>query len=111
LAFNLPDQVPSFTPVDYKYYFIIYCGQLAGSVEEATSMQLGSAEDLEKLNSDAMESWDSYEGEESSEDPQIWDRCGESDATCVLGRGNDLEALTAKFYGEIKAKLGYNFGG
>jgi hypothetical protein len=65
--------------MDYKYYFIIYCGQLAGSQEEATSMQLGSAEDLEKLNSDAMESWDGYESEESSEDPQIWDRSGESD--------------------------------
>jgi hypothetical protein len=95
--------------MDYKYYFIIYCGQLAGSEEEATSMQLGSAEDLEKLQSDAMDSWDGYEGEEGGEDPQIWDRCGESDAICVLGRGTDLAALTPKFYAAIKEKLGYNF--
>jgi hypothetical protein len=95
--------------MDYKYYFIVYSGLLAGSEEEATSMQLGSAEDLEKLQSDAMDSWDGYEGEEGGEDPQIWDRCGESDATCVLGRGNNLEVLAAKFYAAIKEKLGYNF--
>jgi len=26
----------------------------------------------------------------------------------VLGRGNNLETLTAKFYAAIKEKLGYN---
>ena len=74
-------------------------------------MQLGSAEDLEKLQSDAMDSWDGYEGEEGGEDPQIWDRSGESDAICVLGRGTDLETLTPKFYAAIKEKLGYNLPG
>lgn len=97
--------------MEYKYYFTIYSGQLpGGSGDEVTSLQLGSEEDLAKFNSDAMESWDGYEGEESSEDPQIWDRSDETDATCVLGRGNDLASLTAKFYEAIKDKLGYQFG-
>lgn len=95
--------------MDYKYFFIIYCGIYTyGSEDEVTSLQLGSKEDLAKFHSDAMESWDSFEGE-ASDDPQIWDRSNETDATVVLGRGNDLEGLTKKFYATVKEKLGYNF--
>jgi hypothetical protein len=95
--------------MDYEYYFIIYNGVYTyGSEAELTSMQLGSKEDLSKIHSDAMESWEAYEGD-GDVDPQTWDRSHETDATVVLGRGNNLETLTKKFYEAIKEKLGYNW--
>ena len=95
--------------MDYKYYFIVYSGPLpGGSGEEVTTLQLGSETDLGILESDAVGHWEGWDGEDTGEDPQIWDRSGESDATCVLGRGTDLAALTPKFYAAIKEKLGYN---
>ena len=95
--------------MDYKYYFIIYCGIYTyGSEDELTYMQLGSKEDLNKIHSDAMQSWEGFEGE-NSDDPHIWDRSHETDATVVLGRGNNLETLSAEFYKAVKEKLGYNF--
>jgi hypothetical protein len=49
-------------------------------------MQLGSKEELEKLRSDAIESWESYEEylesheiEASYGDPQIWERESDCD--------------------------------
>ncbi len=97
--------------MDYKYYFIIFSCPLPGeSGEEVTAMQIGTNQDLASLQSDAMAHWEGYDGEETGEDPQVWDRSGESDATCVLGRGNDLASLTAKFYEAVKDKLGYQFG-
>lgn len=96
--------------MNYKYYFIIYRGVPAGSEDMVIHMQLGSKQELEKLRSDAIESWSGYEEyledfdiEESDDDPQIWER--ESDCDYILGRGNDMEVLTEKFYEVIKDKF------
>jgi len=99
--------------MNYKYYFIIYRGVPAGGKDLVIHMQLGSKEELGKLRSDAIESWESYEEylesheiEESYDDPQIWER--ESDCDYILGRGNDMQVLTEKFYEIIKEKFKSN---
>jgi len=93
--------------MSYKYYFIIYSGVYTfDSQDVVTSMQLGSKEDLEAFHSDAMSGWENFRSE-NTDDPQIWDRSDESDTILVLGRGNDSEVLTTKFYEAIQRRLGY----
>ena len=94
--------------MNYKYYFIIYYGILTPDSNDCvTCMQIGSKQDLAQFHSDAMVSWDNFQGEGDS-DPHVWDRSDESDTTLVLGRGNELEILSTEFYAAIKKRLACN---
>lgn len=98
--------------MEHRYYFIIMWGQApTESGESVASFQCGSSADLGFVNSDAIEQWDSYEGDGATETDgvEIWDRSND-DLTLILGRGNDLDAVSQKFFAALKKNFSGHLG-
>lgn len=89
--------------MEYNYYFIIMWGQVpTESGASVASFQCGSTDDLAFVNSDAIEQWESEgDGAVESGGVEVWDRSND-ELTLILGRGNDLDAISAKFFQTIK---------
>lgn len=88
--------------MDFKYFFVVMWGEInSGSGEAVSSFQCGSLEDLSRVGGDPGADWEGYEGGAEEEGGvQIWDR-GNDELTCILGRGNDLEAVSGKFFSTV----------
>lgn len=98
--------------MEYRYYFVVMWGQVpTESGAAVASFQCGSTEDLAFVNSDAVEQWDSYEGEgaEVVDGVEVWDRSND-DLTLILGRGNDFDAVSQKFFAALKNNFSGHLG-
>ena len=98
--------------MEYNYYFIIMWGQVPTEFgASVASFQCGSRDDLVFVNSDALEQWESYEGDgaDDVDGVEIWDRSND-DLMLILGRGNDLDAVSQKFFAALKKNFSGHLG-
>lgn len=98
--------------MEYNYYFIIMWGEApTESGVSVASFQCGAIDDLAFVNSDALEQWESFDGEGASEidGVEVWDRSND-DLTLILGRGNDFDAVSQKFFAALKKNFSGHLG-
>lgn len=98
--------------MEHDYHFIVMWGTApTESGTAVASFQCGSKADLSFVNSDAIELWEIYEGEgaEEVDGVEIWDRSND-DLTLILGRGNDFDAVSQKFFAALKKNFSGHLG-
>jgi len=69
-----------------------------------------AADALLGLRTDPRDDWQSYEeGAGAEEGVEVWDRSNDT-ATCILGRGNSLDAVSEAFLRTLRNNFGGRLG-